>query len=94
MAKNRLTNFSFSWAERNSAIIKLLYNKDIGLLIAGCKNNMVKFSKLTDNWVNVEVKKIEDEEIKKINNEIVRRLFKQKKKLKMILIVIQVKKMI
>ena len=55
---------------------------------------MVKFCKLTDNWVNVEVKKIEDEEIKKINNEIVRRLFKQKKKLKMILIVIQVKKMI
>ena len=75
-------------------MIKCLYNKDIGLLITGCKNNMVKFCKLTDNWVNVEVKKIEDEEIKKINNEIVRRLFKQKKKLKMILIVIQVKKMI
>jgi len=68
--------FSFSGAEGNSAITKLLYDKDIRLLIAGCKNNMVKFWKLPDNWVNVEVQKFEDEELKKINNEIARRRIK------------------
>ena len=68
--------FSFSGAEGNSAITKLLYDKDIRLLIAGCKNNMVKFWKLPDNWVNVEVQKFEDEELKKINKEIARRRIK------------------
>ena len=68
--------FSFSGAEGNSAITKLLYDKDIRLLIVGCKNNMVKFWKLPDNWVNVEVQKFEDEELKKINNEIARRRIK------------------
>ena len=68
--------FSFSGAEGNSAITKLLYDKDIRLLIAGCKNNMVKFWKLPDNRVNVEVQKFEDEELKKINNEIARRRIK------------------
>ena len=68
--------FSFSGAEGNSAITKLLYDKDIRLLIAGCKNNMVKFWKLPENWVNVEVQKFEDEELKKINNEIARRRIK------------------
>ena len=68
--------FSFSGAEGNSAITKLLYDKDIRLLIAGCKNNMVKFWKLPDNWVNVEVQKFEDEVLKKINNEIARRRIK------------------
>ena len=68
--------FSFSGAEGNSAITKLLYDKDIRLLIAGCKNNMVKFWKLPDNWVNAEVQKFEDEELKKINNEIARRRIK------------------
>ena len=68
--------FSFSGAEGNSAITKLLYDKDIRLLIAGCKNNMVKFWKLPDNWINVDVQKFEDEELKKINNEIARRRIK------------------
>ena len=70
----------------------LLYDKDIRLLLAGSKNNMVKFWKLPDNWLNVEVQKSEVEEMKKINNEIVRKRIKAKKKskmeLKMILIVI------
>ena len=81
--KTRQLIFSFSFAEGNSAITKLLYDKDIRLLLAGSKNNMAKFWKLLDNWANVEVQKSEVEEMKKINNEIVRRRIKANKKLKM-----------
>ena len=41
--KTRQLIFSFSFEERNSEITKLLYDKDIRLLLAGSKNNMVKF---------------------------------------------------
>ena len=44
---------------------------------------MTKFWKLLDNWANVEVQKSEDEELKIIYNEIVRRRIKANKKLKM-----------
>ena len=81
--KTRQLIFSFSFAEGNSAITKLLYDKDIRLLLAGSKNNVAKFWKLPDNLVNVEVQKSEEEELKKINNEIVRRRIKANKKLKM-----------
>ena len=81
--KTRQLIFSFSFAEGNSAITKLLYDKDIRLLLAGSKNNMAKFWKLLDNWLNVEVQKSEDEELKIIYNEIVRRRIKANKKLKM-----------
>ena len=81
--KTRQLIFSFFFAEGNSAITKLLYDKDIRLLLAGSKNNVAKFWKLPDNLVNVEVQKSEEEELKKINNEIVRRRIKANKKLKM-----------
>ena len=81
--KTRQLIFSFSFEERNSEITKLLYDKDIRLLLAGSKNNMVKFWKLLDNWANVEVQKSEVEEMKIIYNEIVRRRIKANKKLKM-----------
>ena len=90
--KTRQLIFSFSFEEENFAITELLYDKDIRLLLAGSKNNMAKFWKLLDNWANVEVQKSEDEELKIIYNEIVRRRIKANKKLKielkMILIVI------
>ena len=41
--KTRQLIFSFSFEERNSEITKLLYDKDIRLLLADSKNNMVKF---------------------------------------------------
>ena len=89
--KTRQLIFSFSFEERNSEITKLLYDKDIRLLLAGSKNNIVKFWNYPIK-LNVEVQKSEVEEMKKINNEIVRRRIKAKKKskmeLKMILIVI------
>ena len=81
--KTRQLIFSFSFEEENFAITKLLYDKDIRLLLAGSKNNVAKFWKLPDNLVNVEVQKSEEEELKKINNEIVRRRIKANKKLKM-----------
>ena len=81
--KTRQLIFSFSFAEGNSAITKLLYDKDIRLLLAGSKNNMAKFWILLDNWANVEMQKSEDEELKIIYNEIVRRRIKANKKLKM-----------
>ena len=68
--------FSFSGAEGNSAITKLLYDKDIRLLLTGSKDNFVKFWKLPDDWINVDVQKFENEELKKINNEIARRRIK------------------
>jgi hypothetical protein len=61
-------------------------------LVSGSKNKNIKFWKLPDNWVNSDVLIFENEELKKINNEIVRRRIKAK--LKMILTVILVKKMI
>ena len=81
--KTRQLIFSFSFEERNSEITKLLYDKDIRLLLAGSKNNMAKFWKFLDNWANVEVQKSEDAELKIIYNEIVRRRIKANKKLKM-----------
>ena len=81
--KTRQLIFSFSFEEENFAITKLLYDKDIRLLLAGSKNNMAKFWKLLDNWANVEVQKSEDEELKIIYNEIVIRRIKANKKLKM-----------
>ena len=68
--------FSFSGSEGNSAITKLLYDKDIRLLLTGSKDNFVKFWKLPDDWINVDVQKFENEELKKINNEIARRRIK------------------
>ena len=41
--KTRQLIFSFSFEEENFAITKLLYDKDIRLLLEGSKNNMVKF---------------------------------------------------
>ncbi len=78
--KNKTTYFFFFFLEENFAITKLLYDKDIRLLLAGSKNNMAKFWKLLDNWANVEVQKSEDEELKIIYNEIVRRRIKANKK--------------
>ena len=41
--KTRQLIFSFSFEEEYFAITKLLYDKDIRLLLAGSKNNMAKF---------------------------------------------------
>ena len=65
--------FSWSGTEGNNAVTKLLYDKDIKLLLTGGKDNIVKFWKLPDNWINEDVMKFEKEELKKINNEIARR---------------------
>ena len=68
--------FSWSGTEGNNAVTKLLYDKDIKLLLTGGKDNIVKFWKLPDNWINEDVMKFEKEELKKINNEIARRRIK------------------
>jgi len=68
--------FSWSATEGNSAVTKLLYDKDKRLLLTGGKDNIVKFWKLPDNWMNDDVQKFENEELKKINNEIARRRIK------------------
>ena len=68
--------FSWSGTEGNNAVTKLLYDKDIKLLLTGGKDNIVKFWKLPDNWINEDVMKVEKEELKKINNEIARRRIK------------------
>ena len=68
--------FSWSGAEGNSAITKLLYDKDKKLLLTGSKDNMVKFWRLPENWISDDVMKFENEELKKINNEIARRRIK------------------
>ena len=68
--------FSWSGTEGNSAVTKLLYNKERQLLLTGGKDNAIKFWKLPENWINEDVKKFENEELKKINNEIARRRIK------------------
>ena len=68
--------FSWSGTEGNAAVTKFLYNKDIRLLLSGGKDNSVKFWKLPDNWINEDVQRFENEELKKINNEIARRRIK------------------
>ena len=68
--------FSWSGAEGNNAITKLLYDKDKKLLLTGSKDNMVKFWRLPENWISDDVMKFENEELKKINNEIARRRIK------------------
>ena len=67
--KTRQLIFSFSFEEEYFAITKLLYDKDIRLLLTGSKDNFVKFWKLPDDWINVDVQKFENEELKKINIE-------------------------
>ena len=68
----------FSWlgGEGNNAVTKLLYDKDKKLLLTGSKDNMVKFWRLPENWISDDVMKFENEELKKINNEIARRRIK------------------
>ena len=46
------------------------------MLLTGGKDNSVKFWKLPDNWINEDVQRFENEELKKINNEIARRRIK------------------
>ena len=46
------------------------------MLLTGDKYNMVKFWQLPDNWISEDVMKFENEELKKINNEIARRRIK------------------
>ena len=68
----------FSWAahENNSAVTKLYYNKENRILVSGAKDKSIKFWKLPDNWINSDVLRFENEELKKINNEIARRRIK------------------
>ena len=68
--------FSWSATEGGCAITKLLFDIDKRLLIVGGKDNCVKFWKLPENWMNEDVLKFENEELKKINNEIARRRIK------------------
>ena len=68
--------FSWSSSEGNNAVTKLLYDKDKKLLLTGSKDNTVKFWKLPENWISDDVMKFENEELKKINNEIARRRIK------------------
>ena len=66
----------FSWAAHESAVTKLLYGKKSRILISGAKDKNIKFWQLPENWVNSDVLKFENEELKKINNEIARRRIK------------------
>ena len=68
----------FSWGahDNGSAITKLTYDQKNRILISGSKDKSIKFWKLPDNWINSEVLKFENEELKKINNEIARRRIK------------------
>ena len=68
----------FSWAahDNNSAITRLYYDQKNRVLISGAKDKIIKFWKLPDNWVNSDVLRFENEELKKINNEIARRRIK------------------
>jgi WD40 repeat protein len=68
----------FSWAahDNNSAITRLYYDQNNRILISGAKDKIIKFWKLPDNWVNSDVLRFENEELKKINNEIARRRIK------------------
>ena len=73
----------FSWTahDNGSAVTKLFYNKNNRILISGGKNKSIKFWKLPDNWINSDALKFENEELKKINNEIARRRIKDQQEL-------------
>jgi len=68
----------FSWGAHNNgfAVTKLYYDQAQRILISGAKDKTIKFWKLPDNWINSDVLKFENEELKKINNEIARRRIK------------------
>ena len=68
----------FSWGahDNGSAVTKLYYDQAQRILISGAKDKSIKFWKLPDNWINSDVLKFENEELKKINNEIARRRIK------------------
>jgi WD40 repeat protein len=68
----------FSWAahDNGSAVTRLFYDKDKRILVSGSKDKSIKFWKLPDNWINSDVLRFENEELKKINNEIARRRIK------------------
>ena len=68
----------FSWGahDNGAAVTKLLYDKKNRILISGGKDKNLKFWKLPENWINSDVLKFENEELKKINNEIARRRIK------------------
>ena len=52
------------------------YDQKNRILISGSKDKNIKFWKLPDNWMNTDVLRFENEELKKINNEIARRRIK------------------
>jgi hypothetical protein len=68
--------FSWNAHENGNAVTKLFYDQNSRLLISGGKDKNIKFWKLPDNWVNSDVLRFENEELKKINNEIARRRIK------------------
>ena len=68
--------FSWSAHESGSSINRLDYDQKNRILISGSKDKNIKFWKLPDNWVNTDVLRFENEELKKINNEIARRRIK------------------
>ena len=68
----------FSWTahDNNAAVTNIYYDKENRILISGGKDKNIKFWKLPENWINSDVLKFENEELKKINNEIARRRIK------------------
>ena len=63
--KNGQPIFYWNAHENGNDITKLYYDKTSRLLVSGGKDKNIKFWKLPDDWVNFDVLKFENEELKK-----------------------------
>ena len=62
--------------DNGNDVTKLFYDKNNWILMSGAKDKSIKFWKLPGNRINSDVLRFENEELKKINNEIGRRRIK------------------
>ena len=59
----------YAWQAHNGAITQIYFDIDNNVLISGGKDKRIVYWKLPDNWINSDLEKFENEEIKKINDE-------------------------
>ena len=59
----------YAWQAHNGAITQIYFDIDNNVLISGGKDKRIVYWKLPDNWINSDLEKFENEEIRKINDQ-------------------------
>jgi WD40 repeat protein len=59
----------YAWQAHNDAITQMYIDEENNILISGGKDKKIIYWKLPENWINSDLEKFEDEEMRKINDE-------------------------